>query len=173
MLCQVFSPLRLIAMLAFLNNVFTPLKVIPHDLPAAPPLALSVRTAHQHLLLALPLMPPKLRHPQQHLAPLLHVRARELHLAYKLPHEPVRGLPPEWLASERALISLVLVPLLTEPLVCTGGAELVLAGRTLRRGAKDHQADLTGKHLQLELAGVGRVLDVVWGEEELLRAPQG
>jgi hypothetical protein len=85
----------------------------------------------------------------------------------------VRGLPPEWLASERAFIALLLISLFCEPLVCTGGAELVLAGRTLMRGTEDHKADLTGKHIQLELAEGGRVLDVVLGEGELLRAPQG
>lgn len=69
-------------MLAFLNYVFAPVKVLAHDLPRAPPLALSVRTAHHYLLQALPLMPPELRHPQQHLAPQPRVRALKLYLAY-------------------------------------------------------------------------------------------
>ena len=58
----------------------------------------------------------------------------------------------EWFASEGTLISLLLVRLPFEPLLCTVSAELVLAGRTLPRGTQDHQADLTSKHLQLELA---------------------
>jgi hypothetical protein len=85
----------------------------------------------------------------------------------------VRALLLEWLAPEGAFISLVLVLLFSEPLLCTVGAELVLAGRTLLRTAKDHQADLTGKHLQLELAQRGGVLDVIWRKEELLGIPHG
>ena len=85
----------------------------------------------------------------------------------------MRALLLEWLAPEGALISLVLVPLLSEPLLCAVSAELVLAGRTLLRGTEDHQADLAGKHIELQLAERGRVLDVIWGKKELLAIPHG
>ena len=79
MLCQVFSPHLLLAMLATLNYELTPLQVFPHPLPPAPPLALPVSPAHHDLLQALPLMPLKLSQLQQLPAP---VRACELHLAH-------------------------------------------------------------------------------------------
>ena len=85
----------------------------------------------------------------------------------------MRALQLEWLAPEWALISLVLVPLLREPLLCAVSTELILAGRTLMRGSEDHQADLTGKHIELQLAERGRVLDVIRGKKELLAIPQG
>lgn len=61
----------------------------------------------------------------------------------------MRPLQLDWLAPERALISLVLVPLPREPLLCAVRAELVLAGRKLMRGGEDHKADLAGKHIEL------------------------
>jgi hypothetical protein len=63
MLCQVFSPHLLVAMLAILNYELTPLKVFTHHLPPASPQALSVSAAHHDLLLALPLMLLKLSQP--------------------------------------------------------------------------------------------------------------
>jgi hypothetical protein len=39
------------------------------------------------------------------------------------------------------------------------------------RGSEDHQADLAGKHIELQLAERGRVLDVIWGKQELLAIP--
>ena len=63
MLCQVFYPDLLIAMLAILKHELALLEVIPHHFSLANRLALSGSTAHHELLLALFLMPLKLSQP--------------------------------------------------------------------------------------------------------------
>jgi len=82
----------------------------------------------------------------------------------------MRFLVLERLASEGALLVLILQALLNNPFVSAMSAKLILTEVTLLRVVEDHQTDLAGNHLHL-LGDELREADFINREKELIFAP--